>query len=390
MPLTVAWISDYPIEWMPDPPPPLRGLPRKHPETWMSVLLGELMGSADLKIHVLVLRGRVERGFEFERNGVRFHVLKASRSQRLLSLFWVDTLLLRRALRRLQPAVVQAWGNEYAAGLIATRLGYPYLVTIQGLLTWYRETVPVPAYGRFTARVESLCLKRAPLATTESRFAVEYLRRRYPRLAVHQIEHAPQRVFHQVARQPRTQPIRFVTGSPSYRKGSDLLLRALNELRTELPFELVVIGDRNPEVFEPLSGVLAPEFERRLEFKTGLGPAEVARELSAATLMVLPTRADTSPNSVKEAVVAGVPVVASSVGGIPDYVLEGKNGLLLGQTTVPELVQTLRAAVRHPQFGQGVVDPATLARQRDYLSPVLMAERFQEVYHLAAERRPPE
>src|SRR5487761_1981498 len=171
MPLTVAWISDYPIEWMPDPPPPLRGLPRKHPETWMSVLLGELMGSADLKIHVLVLRGRVERGFEFERNGVRFHVLKASRSQRLLSLFWVDTLLLRRALRRIQPAVVHAWGNEYAAGLIATRLGYPYLVTIQGLLTWYRETVPVPAYGRFTASVESLCLKRAPLATTESRFA---------------------------------------------------------------------------------------------------------------------------------------------------------------------------------------------------------------------------
>jgi hypothetical protein len=39
--LTVAWISDFPVEWLPDIPEPLRALPRHHPATWPLVLLSE-------------------------------------------------------------------------------------------------------------------------------------------------------------------------------------------------------------------------------------------------------------------------------------------------------------------------------------------------------------
>jgi hypothetical protein len=52
-----------------------------------------------------------------------------------------------------------------------------------------------------------------------------------------------------------------------------------------------------------------------------------------------------------------------------------------------EFTETLRAAVRHPQFSRGEVDAATLVRMREYLSPQLMAKRFLEVYHLALEQK---
>jgi hypothetical protein len=33
-PLTVAWISDFPIEWLPDMPETVRTPHRRHPATW--------------------------------------------------------------------------------------------------------------------------------------------------------------------------------------------------------------------------------------------------------------------------------------------------------------------------------------------------------------------
>src|SRR5216683_7438438 len=91
-PLTVAWISDFPIEWLPDLPEPLRALPRRHPATWEIVLLAEFEKEPNLRVHVIVLRWRIKGDLSFERNGTVFHVLKAPAWLRLASLFWADTL----------------------------------------------------------------------------------------------------------------------------------------------------------------------------------------------------------------------------------------------------------------------------------------------------------
>ncbi|HUA68267.1 MAG TPA: hypothetical protein VMA13_06940 [Candidatus Saccharimonadales bacterium] len=40
-PLTVAWISQFPVEWLPDAPESVRRLPREHPSSWQRVLLGQ-------------------------------------------------------------------------------------------------------------------------------------------------------------------------------------------------------------------------------------------------------------------------------------------------------------------------------------------------------------
>ena len=72
---TVAWISDFPVEWLPDLPLPLRSLPKQHPGTWQMVLLSELEKNPALRVHVLILRKQIEKNFSFERNGVVFHIL---------------------------------------------------------------------------------------------------------------------------------------------------------------------------------------------------------------------------------------------------------------------------------------------------------------------------
>ncbi len=383
-PLTVAWISDFPVEWLPDLPEALRCSRRRHPATWQMALLPEFERNPAVRVHVILLRREVERALEFERNGTVFHILKGHPWVRLGSFFWADTLLIRRVCRRIRPDLVHAWGMEKAAPLVAHRLGLPYVMTVQGLFGWYRCQVPLSRYDRFIARLEPLCLRRAPVVTAESNYAVSYLKARYPGIRIQQAEHAPSRGFFEVRRRPQLDPLRLVSvGTLGYRKGTDLLFQGLDRIRQELDFSLEVISGPNPEYLAGIRPTVSGALWDRVRFKEHILPGEVANELETAALTLLPTRADVSPNAVKESVVAGVPVVAAGTGGVPDYVLPGKNGLLFAPGDLDGFVAALRAAARHPLFGRGQVDAAALAQSRDYLSAARMAGNFLAAYRLA-------
>lgn len=387
-PLTVAWFSFFPVEWLPDLPDELRNTPKLHPASWQRVLLNGLENNPAVRLHIVILRKQFARDLTFERNGVTFHLVKVPGGWRAPTLFWLDTFLIGRVLRRIKPDVVHAWGTEQGAALVARRLGYPRVVTVQGLLTWYGTIVPQNLYEKLAGVLERYSLARSPLVTTEARFSVQWVRQRHPHVRVEQIEHAPDPFFHRVQRRPQTQPLRLLfVGGLEYRKGGDLVAQALDRLRREIQFELIVVGRRNANIAETLERHVSAEFWRQVTFRENLTHVEVAAELETATMLLSPSRADVSPNAVKEAVAAGVPVVGATVGGIPDYVLPGLNGVLCAPGSLEKFTEALRAAARHPQFSRGEVDVATLARMRDYLSPQLMAKRFLEVYHLALEQK---
>lgn len=383
-PLTVAWFSYFPVEWLSDIPAEVQRLPRTHPASWQRVLLTEFEKNPSLRLHVVVLRKQFERSLTFERKGVTFHLVKTPGGMRAPSLFWVDTFLIRRVLRPIKPDVVHAWGMEHGAALVANRLGYPRIATVQGLISWYATVSPPVWHDRVAGLLENYTLPRMPLVTTEARFSVQYLRQRFPGLRVEQVEHAPDPVFHQIVRRPQTKPFRFVfVGAFDHRKGGDVLLQSLDRLKSELDFELVVVGKPRGTFLQSLQSSVSPEFWNRIIFKAYLTHTEVAQELSTATIMLCASRADVSPNAVKEAAVAGVPVVATNVGGIPDYIFPGRNGVLCAPGSQDEFSTAIRTACHHPQFSRGKVDAATLTQVRAYLSTQLMAKRFLETYHMA-------
>jgi glycosyltransferase involved in cell wall biosynthesis len=277
--------------------------------------------------------------------------------------------------------VVHAWGAEQGAALVAKRLHYPAVVTVQGLYTWCAEMGPLNIHERLSAWIERRCYPQAPMVTTESSFSAAFVRARFKPKRLEQIEHAPAPVFHEVVRQPKLNPRRFLfIGRFESRKGADILLRALDQIKAESDFELVFVGNAGGTLHEQLRREISPELWRRITFKHNLTAAEVARELTEATLMVYPTLVDVSPNTVKEAVVAGLPVVASRVGGIPDYVIPGANGILFEPGDVDGCVRTIRDAGQHPLFSRGLVEESSLKLLRHALSPETMAARFWEVY----------
>ena len=56
---------------------------------------------------------------------------------------------------------------------------------------------------------------------------------------------------------------------------------------------------------------------------------DVAARLAAADIFVLPSRSEAFPNAVLEAMAAGLPIVASGVGGVGELLDEGRTGMLV-------------------------------------------------------------
>jgi glycosyltransferase involved in cell wall biosynthesis len=102
------------------------------------------------------------------------------------------------------------------------------------------------------------------------------------------------------------------------------LVHALGRLRT--PFEADFVG----------GGPLRRTLEREVE-RLGLGTSvrllgdrrDVPSLLARSDVFVLASRSEGLPLSILEAMAAGLPVVASSVGGVPELVVDGETGLLV-------------------------------------------------------------
>lgn len=119
--------------------------------------------------------------------------------------------------------------------------------------------------------------------------------------------------FVPVAAEPAASDIVFV-GELRHLKGTDVLLHALSLARAQRPVTATIVGDGpDRRTFEALSSQL------------GLGPLvrfagalPALKAFSMGRIFVMPSRAESFPYVVLEAAAAGLPILASRVGGIPE------------------------------------------------------------------------
>jgi len=96
-------------------------------------------------------------------------------------------------------------------------------------------------------------------------------------------------------------------------------------------------------------------------------PAQMARYYRAADMYVHPARAENLPLTVIEAMACGAPVVATSVGGVPELVVEGETGLLTPLDDATALAEAIRVLADDPQR-RAAFSAAGAARARERFS----------------------
>jgi glycosyltransferase involved in cell wall biosynthesis len=131
-------------------------------------------------------------------------------------------------------------------------------------------------------------------------------------------------------------------------KGHDVLLDALAMLNGR-PWHCLCVGslERDPGFAERLRRrALNGGIDGRVRFAGPRTGADLARSYRAADLLVLPSRGETYGMVVTEALARGLPVVASEVGGVPEALGQGADGIRPGLLVPPDDPDALGDALR--------------------------------------------
>jgi len=142
-------------------------------------------------------------------------------------------------------------------------------------------------------------------------------------------------------------PNQFIVGylgRLSQEKGLIYLVEAISILRNSgVPVKLLVVGD-GPERAGLEKIVKDRELDPIVHFAGFQADAE--NWLPAFDILVLPSLTEGTPMALLEAMAAGIPVIATAVGGVPKVVADGVNGLLVepgSSCAISEKIQLLWA-----------------------------------------------
>ncbi len=190
---------------------------------------------------------------------------------------------------------------------------------------------------------------------------------------------------------PAGEAVILSAGRLSFEKGHRDLVESvaiLRQRRPGLPFRVVLAGE-GPErnALERLCASLG--LSNTVLF---VGQQRDLRPYySLADLLVLPSHSEGSPNVLLEAVAAGIPVVATAVGGVPEIVANESSALLVEKRDTRAMARAIERLLENPAWGRtlaGAAKDVVARRHRPNAYHRTIVGLYQEM--LLSRRRSPE
>ncbi len=252
----------------------------------------------------------------------------------------------RSALATLKPDLIAAHSSKAGilARLAARSLRVPVVFTVHG---WaFTPGVP-PLEAALYRQVERLVGPLASRIITVSEYdrRLGLAARVAPEDRLVTVHNGMPDVPAELRADPARSPARLVmVARYGAQKDHPTLLRALADLRQH-PWELDLVGD-GPSMGQTEALATELGLAGRVRF---LGQrSDVERILAAAQVSLLVTNWEGFPLSILEAMRAGLPVVASSVGGVAESVRDEESGYLVPRADVPHLRDRIERLLTDP------------------------------------------
>jgi len=219
---------------------------------------------------------------------------------------------------------------------------------------WHTGLDPISLY--FGHSTEERSLKRSTLTIVMSQWAAVAAARRY-RFPIERLRVLPGST--NLPEIPNVDMFRTIRNKKSFRlvmvgvewqrKGGDV---ALDVLR--------LLGDSGVSAGLDYVGMVPPKnitLPANVSIHPRLNKAEpkdwkkFQQIMMESDVMLLPTRADFSPNVIPEAYAFGLPVVAAGIAGIPELIQQGRTGFIVKDASSPQAyLKPLLKLARQPEF----------------------------------------
>lgn len=351
-------------------------------------------------------------------DGVTYYPINTDSSinklKRKFSIAHEEHLLLPKCLKVIEdfkPDLIQCFGTEWSFGLVAKHTSIPVVIHMQGSMPSYFNALYPPRYNKWTAIAYDLSrirLKRLAHDIFEEHKSQQRTNREFrvfkankyflgrtewdknivellsPNSKYFTCNEALRDSFYYSSEQWKPKKSDTVTlcttGNGSLWKGLDVVLKTASILTDRgFKFQWKIIGGVDNiqyiEWMEKLS------FEKSNIILSGvLNESELKCELLDADIYVHPAYIDNSPNALCEAMILGLPCIASYVGGIPSMIEHNVSGLLVPVNEpyflANEIIRLASDTKRQEQYSEAAIRQA---RQRH--STTNIATELIEAYN---------
>jgi glycosyltransferase involved in cell wall biosynthesis len=363
----------------------------EHPTSWVVNLLPLLAARSDLEVHLVSLGSYLDGDFRFSDGGIHYHFLRGARIRYQLATFYrIDQRKIHAELGQIRPDVVEAFGTEAGFTYAGVTSKYPCIVYMLGIVNYLFNRVKIsPAslqWLRFLVAqfAERDTVRRGKYFFVENEFAEQFVRSLNPKTSIYKIPNIINPIFFSLTTDlsTRCKRLLFVGAVSEKWKGAWNLLEAFFQLYTQFPdLELAMVGPYDQIFMERLYKQFGEQRLTKSIRLYGLKPPEfIANLMRDGAILIHPALMDSSPNSVLEAMVAGIPVVASRVGGIPYIVEEGVTGLLAEPGNSEELAKKITFLLEHPAEAKSLGENAA-RKMRQHLNHERIVEEIVTIYH---------
>jgi glycosyltransferase involved in cell wall biosynthesis len=344
-------------------------------------LLQGFAAMPEIEVHVISCAQQPMHSAEQIAENISYHGLHVPKIGWLRTGYQGCIRAVRKKLKEIRPDIVHGQGTERDCAISAVFSGHPNVITIHGnmrLIAQLNRARPF-SFEWLAARLESFTVPRANgvvCITHYTRNAVADLAKK-----TWVVPNAVDAGFFEVRPgiNPERPPMILCVGAICPRKNQNALMRALDPLAAKQKFRLIFIGGASRaeaygrEFFELL--VTRPWCEH-----VGFVDRErLKSRMREAALLALPSLEDNCPMVVLEAMAAGVPVVASKVGGVPDLIEDGQTGLLCDPLDAASMRGAVEKMLNELGLGRRLAADAN-RRARERFHPTVIARRHLEIY----------
>lgn len=375
--MRVLWISGLP-----------ESVRRQHcagmegnPQPAWSWIVSHLPPPSGIDLHIACLWPQAPQPISFGHQGATFHLVPCPKRGRALQLFLNDTKLYRNLYASLKPDIVHGWGTEDSNALVATKLApRAHVVGVQGIISACRRHSTMHPRTFITSITERLTLRRARWVVAESRYsaseAASFCRLTQPQIIEHPLR------SHFLSAEPcmaASKSILFL-GNLDAAKGFPDAVEAFARLKHD-EWTMSIIGKPNPGMQTLIEKCKSDHATGcRMTFYGTLESPTVATEMRKSSIFLLPTKIDTGPTALKEALHLGLWPVCYDNSGPAEYVRKYNHGSLVRTGDINELCGALSLAVSNgKRFSKSKLEMLRKRTGHDF-SPQLAWENLVLLY----------
>jgi glycosyltransferase involved in cell wall biosynthesis len=386
--MKVLWISSFPSTLCENRVDPHLEHFFTHPVPWIT---SHLPPPENVELHIACLYPDGKKYLDFQKHETCWHLIPVPPTGRATSFFLSDYKYYEPLFAKVKPDVVHAWGTEDSNAIVAHKLlPSRTLIGIQGLMHDYLFVSGFKGVFRMLicTFTELATLAKARQIVAESNFSMKSAAKFARKAEFHVVEHPVRKEIHQADwNLQRLNRILFV-GNLSPRKGIQEALIAFAQSAPE-NWQLRIAGTGDNRYVEKMK-ILASSLgvEDRVSFLGTLATNDLIQEMQVASIFLLPSKSDTGPTALKEALCMGLWPVCFDNSGPSEYITKFQWGSLAKNLDQEDLSLKLKTATLERPWEDIKEDthPAKIARS--LFSPQNAWDKLIPIYESIVRNNP--